>query len=256
MVGSKRSIYHLDGFDELAALIDDPACNYNDVYVLLPLGGYSPGHFLLARDMDYNVIPESIIQRHLDFPMRLWSTMVSWYTRVGNALTAPDGVTESLAVHHLAELYPAMRPQSFPDTGHTVRIASSRDLSRIDKRVDEIFRTYFRPQPNIVFRGLSFSALERSMAVLTPGISPSSSDGIEFGPGIYIKPDFDIACDYACRNGAIMVFATLTMMSWIIGVQMGRSGSGSRRTGFGIADWPLRSPEIQERGYTYGAGCC
>ena len=137
---------------------------------------------------------------------------VPW-PRVDNALTALDAVLECLAIRRLDEFYPAIRPQSFPDTVHTVRIASSRNLSWVNRRVDEVFGRGFRSKPNVLFRDLSFSALEQSMAFFVSGISPSSSDGNEFGPGIYTPRQ--ISTSRATTRdgmGRSWCFATLTTM--------------------------------------------
>ena len=38
MAGSNRSLLYLDGYDELAALIGDPECSYEDEYLAIPQG--------------------------------------------------------------------------------------------------------------------------------------------------------------------------------------------------------------------------
>lgn len=67
------------------------------------------------------------------------------------------------------------------------------------------FRDGLLDSDSLVFRGLFLSTLELCLAFFAPFTKANSLDK-EFGPGIYVTSNIEVAKNHARSNGAIMVF--------------------------------------------------
>ncbi|KKA22655.1 hypothetical protein T310_3337 [Rasamsonia emersonii CBS 393.64] len=119
----------------------------------------------------------------------------------------PSQVTTNVSQYHIADLYPLSQSQCFPDTVRCVKIENNNNTTtdKFYAAARNAFGDGLIDSPNLIFRGLSLTALELSMTYFIPVIDTKSIDK-DSAPGIYATDSFAMAKSYAQSNGAIMVF--------------------------------------------------
>ncbi|KAL1988915.1 hypothetical protein VTN96DRAFT_6904 [Rasamsonia emersonii] len=121
------------------------------------------------------------------------------------AFSIPTAVTSTVATHRITNLYPTCRPRSNSETVRCLQLKNAKNSAKFGKEAKEHFPDGLLDSDSLVFCGLSLSTLELCLAFFVPFIKASSLDN-EFGPGIYVTSNMEVAKDCAGSNGAIMVF--------------------------------------------------
>lgn len=197
IVGSKKTIFHRHGYDDVASLIYDPACTLDNEIVVVPQG-CDPGAFIFKNELDAETIPWCVARRYLDVPQTTTIT-------VSPVFEIPSAVTNEALSHRIHQLYQNARPQCLPETVRALRLKWNKNFTKIATAANKVFEENFLQQSGVQFRGLSLKTLAFSMSTFLPVIYTGTMDN-EFGPGIYTTEEFDIACRFAGPNGAIMIF--------------------------------------------------
>lgn len=204
IVGSKRTLLHLSGLDEFVAIIDDPACRFEDDTIAVPHGTSNPGHFIIRNEMFDKVIPKYLLERYDGYEDGIPSIPVF------PVFGIPPTITADVVMRRIEDLYPTARPQCLPESVRTVRVKYNKNVEKLRDGIHKSFggKPLDLEQPGVFFRGLTLSAMCMAMSIFCPVIDSRSIDN-EFGPGIYTTKDLYTACGYAGSNGAIMVFKDL-----------------------------------------------
>lgn len=197
MIGPLRSLAWLAGLDELVEAIDDPAYLIEDDIEIVPLG--TSLLWPLQRHMEEGTLPRTIWAKGSgNYPPVISSSLVT--TIPG---TAPTAVKETLNTHNFRDLYPCSRIKA-PEPVKCVKVRFDKNLTRLEKNVRKLVGAPLESE-NLWFRGLSFGALESTLAFFIPERSSHNSDN-EFGPGFYTADSLDYALEYVRIGGGIMVF--------------------------------------------------
>ncbi|KAG5286959.1 hypothetical protein I7I48_02774 [Histoplasma ohiense] len=202
MIGSIRSIFWLDGVQEMVDAIDDPAFVIEDEIAQCPLGCL-PSAFLLGRYAEEGKVPQNVFDKYMAGIERPPEDRVQVW--VARDFEIPQQITGDLQQHRIANMYPFTRPRFFPETVRALRIKHDKKKERFLATCHRKFDDNFLTREDILFRGLSRTAVAASLALLVPTICNNAYDN-EVGPGIYTTPILEAAKSYAGVNGAVMVF--------------------------------------------------
>ncbi|KAE8356058.1 hypothetical protein BDV28DRAFT_145558 [Aspergillus coremiiformis] len=190
MAGPSRTIFHLCGRPDVVQMIDDPAYVIEDEIVVIPIGCF-PSSFLLSRYQDEGIFP--------------WDHIPGLPVGAVRKSSIPASVTTSVTTQELKSLYPLSRSGTSDERIKVLRLTNIKNRETFASQVIAQFSDGLLARKDLLFRGLSLNALERSLSFFVPVIRSTNADN-EFGPGIYATEDLKTAKDYAGVTGAIMVF--------------------------------------------------
>ncbi|RHZ72602.1 hypothetical protein CDV55_104846 [Aspergillus turcosus] len=195
LVGPMSSIFWLGRLDDLFRAIDSPDFTVQDEIICIP--DNASIRSMLQLLFEDGKIPGAVYRNYCDPPPDF--SLVAFPLR---NFTIPPSVTGSVASHRLRDLFPFCRQQRFPQQVLSARVTQKKH-TRLCQELELVFTSSLGG--NLLFRGLSRSALNSAMAWFLPTVNSSHADN-EFGPGIYTTPSLERALRYTGAQGALMVF--------------------------------------------------
>lgn len=197
MVGPSRTIFWLDGYDDMVGVLDGPAYVLEDEIVACPQGCL-PGSFLLDRYFWEEKVPLVLLDKYMRYQ---YGEVQTW-----PAIQFPISpqVTTEVRSRGIGSLYPNSRECQWPDNVKVVRVKHQKNEAKFIQSCRNAFDYNFFDQSDLLFRGLSLTALALSLVLFSPTIRSGSHD-MEFGPAIYTTSSFTEGNKYAGNNGAIIV---------------------------------------------------
>jgi hypothetical protein len=191
-----QSLLWLAGCDELVSAIDDPAYVLRDD-VEIVLNGASILS-VIGRHAEQGEIPEVFLLRLSGLSWPVITTVPPSCHQI------PSHVSDTMASHQLADLFPYFCQSSLPSSIRSVRLKRDKNLGRMEMKIRSV-TGFGSDQSRLWFRALSLDALISTMVFFIPQLTSQNREN-EFGPGFYTTDALHFALAYLRGGGAIMVF--------------------------------------------------